>query len=259
MSTPMTEMPFVVSSPSASDTNRVDAAAPFAWIRRGIDDFRRAPGLSLLYGLLFAGLCAGVFLLIRDIPWFATGYLTGLMVVGPFLAAGLYAASRDMERGVAPNVSSSLRLIVQRRTYLALFSLMLALVMAAWIRFSALLFALKFNTFTPTAEAYTQMLTSSEGWITLSYFFGIGFLLATVVFVISAVAIPLILDKDADFITAMQTSCQAVVSNPLAMLVWAGLIVALTVVGIATAFVGLAVIFPVLGYATWHSYRALVK
>lgn len=259
MSNPTTEMPVVVPTPSATEINRVDASAPLAWIRRGIDDFRLAPGLSLLYGFLFAGLCAGVFLLIRDIPWFATGYLTGLMVVGPFLAAGLYAASRDIERGVAPSISSSLRLIVQRRTYLALFSLMLALVMAAWIRFSALLFALKFNAFTPTAEAYTQMLTSSEGWITLSYFFGIGFLLATVVFVISAVAIPLILDKDADFITAMQKSYQAVVSNPLAMLVWAGLIVALTVVGIATAFVGLAVIFPVLGYATWHSYRALVK
>jgi uncharacterized membrane protein len=163
-----------------------------------------------------------------------------------------------MERGIAPSVSSSLRLVGQRRTYLALFSLMLALVMAAWIRFSALLFALKFNTLTPTVEAYTRMLSSSEGWITLSYFMGIGFLLAAVVFVVSAVAIPLILDRDADFITAMQKSYRAVVNNPGAMLVWAGLIVALTVVGIATSFVGLALIFPVLGYATWHSYRALV-
>ena len=136
---------------------------------------------------------------------------------------------------------------------------MLALVMAAWVRFSALLFAIKFNTLTPSVETYTQMLNSSEGWIALSYFAGIGLLLATVVFVISAVAIPLILDKDADFITAIQKSYRAVVSNPVAMLVWALLIVTLTVVGIATAFVGLAVIFPVLGYATWHSYRALVK
>jgi uncharacterized membrane protein len=255
----MTEIPFVASAPSASDIKKVDATAPFTWIRRGIDDFRSAPGLSLLYGFLFAGLCAGVYLLIRGVPWFTTGYLTGLVVVGPFLAAGLYAASRDIERGAAPSISTSLGLMVQRRTYLALFSLMLAMVMAAWIRFSALLFALKFNTLTPTMETYTQMLTSSEGWIALSYFVGIGFLLATVVFVISAVAIPLILDKDADFITAMQKSYRAVVNNPLAMVVWAVTIVALTVVGIATAFVGLAVIFPVLGYATWHSYRALLN
>lgn len=259
MSTPIIDSPFVSPATTCSDIKQVNAAAPFNWIRRGIDDFRHAPGLSLLYGFLFAGLCAGVYLLIRGVPWFTTGYLTGLVVVGPFLASGLYAASRDIERGTAPSISASLRLLVQRRTYLALFSLMLALVMAAWIRFSALLFALKFNTLTPAVETYTQMLTSSEGWIALTFFIGIGFLLATVMFVISAVAIPLILDKDADFITAMQKSYRAVVSNPGAMLVWALLIVALTIVGIATAFVGMAVIFPVLGYATWHSYRALVK
>ena len=259
MSTSITETQRIASVPPASDINNVDAAAPFTWIRRGIDDFRHAPGLSLLYGFLFAGLCAGVYLLIRGVPWFTTGYLTGLVVVGPFLASGLYAASRDIERGSAPSISASLQLLMQRKTHLALFSLLLALVMAAWIRFSALLFALKFNTLTPTVETYTQMLTNSEGWIALSYFVGIGFVLATVVFVISAVAIPLILDKDADFITAIQKSYRAVVSNPVAMLVWALLIVTLTVVGIATVFVGLAVIFPVLGYATWHSYRALVK
>ena len=149
--------------------------------------------------------------------------------------------------------------MLQRRTYLALFALMLALVMAAWIRFSALLFALKFNMLSPSVEAYTQIFTSSEGWITLSFFGGVGFLLAAAVFLISAIAIPMIVDKDADFITAMQTSSRVVMNNPGSMAVWAATIVALTTVGIATAFIGFAVIFPVLGYATWHSYRALVK
>jgi uncharacterized membrane protein len=94
--------------------------------------------------------------------------------------------------------------------------------------------------------------------IALGYFVGIGFLLAVVLFVVSAVAIPFILDKDADFITAMQTSYRAVTRNPIPMALWATTIVALTALGIATAFVGLAVVFPILGYATWHSYRALV-
>lgn len=191
--------------------------------------------------------------------WYTTGYLTGLVVVGPFLAAGLYAASRAVERGDSPGISASLSLIMQRRMYLGLFSLMLAMVMAAWIRFSAILIAVKFSTLSPSADAYTRMFASSEGWITLSFFVGIGFLLAAAVFVISAVAIPLILDKDADFVTAMQTSYRAVTSNPGAMAVWAISIVALTAVGIATVFVGFAMIFPVLGYATWRSYRALVK
>jgi len=99
---------------------------------------------------------------------------------------------------------------------------------------------------------------STNSLRTLGFFVGIGLLLAAVVLVISAVAIPLILDKDADFVTAMQTSYRAVTSNPGAMAVWAISIVALTAVGIATAFVGFGVIFPMLGYATWHSYRALV-
>ncbi len=259
MSTPTTEMPFDVSAPAARQRHPLEGTSAFGWIRHGIDDFRQAPVLSLLYGVLFAGLCAGVYLLIRQVPWYTTGYLTGLVVVGPFLAAGLYAASRAIERGDSPGISASLSLIMQRRTYLALFSLMLAMVMAAWIRLSAVLFAVKFSTLSPSVEAYTHMFTSSDGWITLSFFVAIGFLLAAVVFVISAVAIPLILDKDADFVTAMQTSYRAVTSNPGAMVVWALSIVALTAIGIATAFVGFAVIFPVLGYATWHSYRALMK
>ena len=259
MTTHSTEMAQVTKSRAISDIARVDTAAPLMWLRRGMDDFRRAPGLSLLYGALFAALCAGIFLLAKNVPWYALGYLTGLVVLGPFLASGLYVASRDGERGLSPSISRSLALIWKRRTYLALFSLLLGLVMAAWIRFSALLFAVKFSTLTPSIEAYLSLLSSSEGWVTLGYFIGIGLVLVASVFVASAVSIPLILDKDQDFITAAQTSFRAVAGNPGAMFFWASVIVVLTAIGIATAFVGFAVVFPVLGYATWHSYRALVK
>jgi len=259
MSTPTTEMHLVVSASSQHDVARVGMSAPLRWIQQGIEDFRRLPGLSLLYGVLFAGLCAGVYLLIRSVPWYTLGYLTGLVVMGPFLASGLYAASRDRERGITPSITRSLRLLGQRKTYLALFSLMLALVMAAWVRFSALVFALTVDTFSPSVEAYTSLFSTTDGMAALGYFVGIGFLLSAVLFVISAVAVPLILDKDADFITAMQTSYRAVARNPAPMAIWAAAIVALTAIGIATAFIGLAIVFPVLGYATWHSYRALVK
>lgn len=259
MTTPASQLSLGADHARVDDINDIGIAAPFQWIRRGIGDFAHAPGLSLLYGMLFAGLMGAVYLLVGNLPWYTTGFLTGLVVVSPFLAAGLYAASRDIEQGVDPSIENSLRLLIQRRTYLALFSTMLALVMAAWIRFSALVFALKFSTLSPTAEAYTQMLSSPDGWIALAYFAGIGLLLVSVVFVLSAVAIPLILDKDVDFVTAMGKSARAVGRNPVAMAVWALTIVALTAVGIATAFVAFVAIFPVLGYATWHSYRALVK
>ncbi|MES9972025.1 MAG: DUF2189 domain-containing protein [Candidatus Thiodiazotropha sp.] len=239
--------------------NHQDSFAPFQWLGAGVNDFKRAPGLSLLYGVLFSAATAGVFLLVMNVPWYAIAFLTGLVVLGPFLASGLYAASRDMERGIEPTIGGSVRLLMKRASYLALFSVMLSLVMAAWIRISALVFAVKFNTLSPSIEAYTSMLSSSDGWITLSFFIGMGFLLVSAVFIVSAVAVPMILDKDADFITAMQTSYRAVTANPGAMTVWALIIVALTAIGMATAFIGLAVIFPVLGYATWHSYRASVK
>lgn len=238
---------------------KVEAGAPFKWIQQGVLDFRSAPLLSLLYGALFAGFCAAVYIAIRNAPWFTLAYLTGLVVVGPFVAAGLYAANRDMERGLKPSIRGSLRVISKRKTYLALFALMLTLLMAAWVRFSALLFAVASSTLTPTADAYAKLLSSPDGWLTLAFFVGAGMLLVTVVFVFSAVSIPYILDKDVNFIEAMSTSYRTVINNPAAMLIWAGAIVVLTAAGIATAFIGLAVIFPVLGYATWHSYRALVK
>lgn len=258
MSTPVAEMQFVHTASQQHQVANVAKLAPFHWLNSGINDFMKAPGLSLLYGFLFAGATAGVYLLASSVPWYAIAYLTGLVVLGPFLASGLYAASRDMERGKPASISNSLGLLMRRSSYLALFSVMLSLVMAAWVRIAALIFAIKFNTLNPTIEAYTSLFSSPEGWITLAYFAGIGFLLVSAVFVISAIAIPIILDKDVDFITAMQTSYRAVSSNPAAMAIWALVIVALTAVGLATAFIGLAIIFPILGYATWHSYRSLV-
>lgn len=216
----------------------VEMGAPLGWIRDGFNDFRKTPVLSLLYGTLFAGMCAGVYLANRNAPWFILAYLTGLVVIGPFIGSGLYAASREMERGTRPKISSSVSLILRRRTYLALFSLMLALVMSAWIRFSALLFAVTTNTLSPSTDAYLNIFTSSDGWVAMTFFAGIGLLLVTVVFVASAVAIPLILDRDTDFVAAVGTSYQAVKQNPVAMFVWVGAIVTLTAVGIGTAFIG---------------------
>jgi uncharacterized membrane protein len=241
------------------EINKIDASAPIQWLRSGIEDFKTAPGLSLLYGALFAAATASVFMLIMNIPWYAVAYLTGLVVLGPFLASGLYTAGRDIERGISPSIGNSVRLLVKRSTYLALFSVILTLAMAAWLRISAVILAVKFNTLSPSIEAYTRLMSSADGWITLSFFVGMGFVLVSTVFIISAVAIPMILDKDTDFITAIQTSYRAVSQNPGPMAVWALIIVALTAIGIASAFVGLAVIFPILGYATWHSYRSLVE
>lgn len=243
---------------SGSAQNQRQHIAPFGWLRKGIEDFRAIPALSILYGLLFSGLLGCLYLLLRESPGFTVAYITGMVFLGPFLASGLYIASRDLERGKKPGIRRSFRLLRRRATYIALFSLSLTLVMAAWVRFSALLFAIKFSAVNPSVEAYFSAATSPDGWIAIAFYAAVGLLLSVIVFTISAVSIPLIIDRDRNFMSAMKRSSEVVVRNPGVMLLWAGIIVVLTFVGVATAFVAFSVIFPILGYATWHSYRELV-
>ncbi len=244
---------------AARREKRISLSEPFVWINKGIKDFKRIPGLSLLYGTLFAGLCAAIFFLTLNTPWYTLAYITGLAFVGPFLASGLYAASRDMGRQKVPTMVGSLRLIWERRSNLGLFALLLTLVMAAWVRLSALTFALTFNNLAPNFNVFSIDWIGSEGLITMAYLAAMGVLLAGAVFTISAFTIPRILDLDEGFITAMSRSFQTVIHNLPAMLVWALIIVLMTAAGIATAFIGLALIFPILGYATWHSYQSTTE
>ncbi|ESQ15309.1 MAG TPA: DUF2189 domain-containing protein [Chromatiaceae bacterium] len=236
----------------------VDATAAVEWLRSGWQTFRAAPSISLLYGTLFALVCAGFSLLIMSSPGFTTAFLTGLLLVAPLIACGLYVAARQHASGERISITDSLVLLWSRRTNLSLFGLFLALVMAAWVRFSSLLFAFKVNAFAPTSYSWENFLSGSFDPVIVGFFVVIGAILASVVFITSAVAIPMIVDRDAGPITAISASYRAVMSNRLAMILWASIIVALTTIGILTWFVGMIVLFPLLGYATWHSYRALV-
>ncbi|MCU0833191.1 MAG: DUF2189 domain-containing protein [Chromatiaceae bacterium] len=236
----------------------VDVAEPFDWLASGVRSFAAAPVASLLYGALFALAAAATLYWTWEMPGFTVALLTGLLLVGPVLAAGVYTAARQQERGEPVDIRAGLALLGHRSANLALFGVLLALIMAAWVRASALLFALKFNTLSITVEGYLGVLSGTGDPVALAYFVLIGLALAITVFITSAVAIPAILDRDCGPFTAIHASAQAFAQNWPAMLIWAALIVALTAIGIATAFVGMLVIFPVLGYATWHSYRRLV-
>jgi len=239
--------------------NRIDADTPIEWLEAGVRDFKAAPGPSLLYGILFSAAAAATLYLSWNLPGFAIAFLTGLVLIGPLLAVGLYAAARQIEAGEPVSIAAALSLIRSRATNLALFSLMLVLIMAAWVRVSALLFAVKFNSFSIGIESYTGLLTSSGDPVVAAYFFVIGFVLAVTVFVIGAVSIPIILDRNCNPFTAVGTSARTVAKNWPAMLVWASIILIMTGAGVATLFIGMVVLFPILGYATWHSYRGLVR
>ena len=236
----------------------VEADAPLQWLAAGVRDFLATPGSSLLYGALFSLLAAGTIYLTWELPGFTFAFLTGLVLIGPVLAAGLYVAARQLASGEPASIFAALSLLRTRGANLALFGVFLALIMA-WVRLSALLFALKFNSLTITLDGYLGVLSGTGDPVALAYFLLIGSALAVTVFVTSAVAIPMIVDRNCGPITAIQTSARAVAHNWTAMLVWAFSIVVLTVVGSLTLFLGMLVLFPILGYATWHSYRSLVE
>ncbi|MBK1721996.1 DUF2189 domain-containing protein [Thiocystis violacea] len=245
--------------PDVTQVRHVDITEPLEWLGKGIRTLAKSPLHGLAYGALFAAACWVTLWLTWSLPWFSIAFLTGLMLLGPFLAAGLYVAARQQEVGASVSIRQSLELIWDRRTNLSLFVLFLGLIAAAWVRLSALLFAIQFNTLSPSLDRDQSLLTL-QGFdpLTAAFFLGIGLILAATVFITSAVAIPMILDRDAGPITAIQASARAFKENWPAMLLWAALIVALSGIGILTFFVGMIVVFPVLGYATWHSYRRML-
>ena len=243
---------------TAAKVRKVELSAPLDWLASGIRDFLAAPGSSLLYGALFSIAAGATLYFSWTLPGFTVAFLTGLLLIGPALAAGLYAGARQREKGEPVSIPAALSLLRSRASNLALFGTFLALVMVAWVRLSALVFALKFNSVTITLDGYLGILSGTGDPIAIAYFVTIGLVLAITVFVTSAVSVPMILDRDSGPLSAIRASVRAVSGNLPAMTLWALSIVVLTGIGVGTGFVAMVAIFPVLGYATWHSYRALI-
>ncbi len=238
---------------------KVKMIAPLKWLVSGWRSFRRAPIASLLYGGLFSLTCLGLLWLTTEYSGFTIAFLTGLVLAGPFLAAGLYVGARQQHDGESTSIPGALSVVFKRRTNLGLYTIFLALIMVGWVRFSALLFAIHFNTLNPSVQAYADLLSGQGDFTTVGYFLGIGLLLALVVFITSAIAIPMIVDRDVEPLLAMQTSAKGFGANWKPMMLWAAMIVALTAFGIVTMFAAMLVLFPVLGYAAWHSYNDIVS
>lgn len=251
----LTRRPYPNTAPSV---RRIDITEPFDWLGAGAQTFAKTPAQSLLYGTLFSLACLLTLWLTWTIPWLTVAFLTGLILVGPFLAAGLYVAARQLETDGAASIRRSFDLLWARRTNLSLFVLFLVMIAAAWVRLSALIFALTFDSLTTNIQSYGDLLSGQFDPTLAAFFFGVGLLLVVTVFITSAMSVPMILDRDVGPITAIQTSVRVVAANWPTMLVWGALIASLTGIGILTMFVGMIFVFPLLGYATWHSYRQIL-
>ena len=235
-------MPFV------APCRKLSPLAPFSWVRRGIDDLMHAPQQSLVYGLVIALLIAAVCLLawFRGSQWFMFAMLGGFVFLAPLTCIGLYAISAQLERGQAPSLATSLGAALRRHFGNEMvFALVLLVVFLLWAR-AAVMVSIFFPTEgTPTAGELIAYLGFGSA---------IGAVFAAITFSASAFSLPMIMHRDVDSITAVVTSVNAVLRNKRAMLVWLTIIVAGLLIGVITAFIGLVVVVPVIGYAAWHGY-----
>ncbi|MBS1129359.1 MAG: integral rane protein [Proteobacteria bacterium] len=239
---------------------RIAADRPWFWLRAGWHDLRANPLPSLAYGLLFALGGDLIILALLETPHLLTVSISGFFLVAPLLAAGLYELSRRTEAGEKILFIDSLKCFARNGQSLALFGLILALITLMWERFSAVAFALIGADSTPIASAYlNEILFDGQHLAFTATWFLLGSGLALFVYALAVVSVPLMLDRDADVATAMMTSLRSFMQNTGPLLLWAALLVGLTLLGFATLLFGLVVIMPILGHASWHAYRELVE
>jgi uncharacterized membrane protein len=231
------------------------------WLRAGWRDFRTNPVPSLVYGILVYALSIAVvsamFRLGSSFLLFPA--LSGFLVMGPLVAAGLYEKSRRLEQGETATIRQML-LVRPVSSYQAVFlGLLLLLLFMLWQRAAVLLYALHMGVrpFPGFDEMLAQVFTTPMGLSLLLSGTAVGGLFAAFAFAVSVFAVPMMLEERTDALTAMGISLALVWNNLAVMLAWGAIVVALFLLSVATGFVGLVIVFPVLGHATWHAYRAI--
>ena len=235
---------------------------PLGWLARGWQDLRRCPGPALLQGLLLALAGALIFAIARQRFWLLAGAFSGFLLVAPVLATGFYAISRAIERGQPPGwhtVLQAWRPQGARGGRLILFGLLLAFAGTGWVLTSASLITAFGAGRIDTPADFLRLVVLDEQSLLFEAWLGLGALLAAPVFASSVIAIPLLLDREISILGAVFTSWRVVMEHPAPVALWALLIMSLTLIGMATAMLGLVLVLPLLGHASWHAYRDLVR
>jgi uncharacterized membrane protein len=230
------------------------------WVKAGIQDTRQAGMASLFYGVFFA-IAGWVMKIVFDEAYgLFPGLATGFLLLGPFLAMGLYDLSRQLEQGAQAKLIPSLTAWRTNMMNVGIFAGVLGVILLIWARASLIIFALYFqdSVFPTLNEVIMSVFTFNQPVFGMVYF-AVGGFFAALVFAISVVAIPLMTDRKTDAITAAIASIIACTKNPFTMLLWGACIVLLVAIGFATYFLGLVITMPIVGHATWHVYRDIVE
>jgi uncharacterized membrane protein len=229
---------------------------PLRWLRAGWGDVMAAPGIALFYGLSFWLLAVMLQAVFHNMPEYTISFVSGCFLVGPFLAMGLYEVSRRREQGLPQSLGASLTCWSKHLSSMGMLVLVLLLLELLWGRASLVVFALFFNTAMPTTAGVLKAIFDPKNWQFIVVYTMVGALFAGLVFLTCVVSIPMILDRDTDAISAGFASMEAVTSRTGPMLVWGLLIVALVLGALMLPWaLGLLVVGPWLGHASWHAYR----
>ena len=232
---------------------------PLRWLARGGRDLLATPGISLFYGCCFWLMAIVLGAVFRSKPEYVISIASGCLLVGPFLAMGLYEVSRRRECGNAPELGASLTCWDSHLGSMSMLVLVLIVLELIWGRASLVVFAVFFNTGMPSTTGVVQAVFSPDNWEFLLVYLLVGGAFAAVVFSVAVVSIPMILDRDTDAISAAITSMQVVFENTGVMLLWGVLLTALVFLALLPWAAGLLLIGPWLGHASWHAYRGSVR
>jgi uncharacterized membrane protein len=233
---------------------------PLRWLWMGLRDMVGQPGITLVYGFCFWLMALVLIAVFKNNPEYTLSAVSGCLLIGPFLAMGLYDVSLHMERGEAPSMGSSLTCWESHVRSMSMLILVMVVLELLWGRASLVVFAVFFNTAgMPTTATVLEAVFNPQNWEFIAAYLCVGGFFAGLVFACMMVSIPMILDRDTDAITACITSLRVFVEHTGVAVFWGLLIVALAVLAMWPSAAGLLVVGPWLGFASWHAYRASVK
>lgn len=247
--------------PARSRARGLPASAAFGWLAAGWHDLRRTPGQSLAYGVFLVVLSYAVLWALwgMGLLYLALPAIAGFLIVGPFLALGLYEQARSQDEGQPAGLGRMLAVRPQSGGQLAYAGLMLGLLVLFWLRAADLLYALFFGLapFPGAQDALINLFTTPRGWALVITGTLVGGLFAAFAFALSLFSIPMLLAARNDALTAMGLSFAMTTANLAPCLAWGAIVAAGMALSAVTGLLALAVVFPVLGYGTWHAWRAI--